>query len=151
MDWLAQLYAGQPFWVWLAIAVVILAVETAAQTEWLLWPAVSAGIVAVATAIGMDIGLPGELILFALLTVASTVLARRFIQKINPSDVDINDRNARLIGQRAKVVEAFVDGRGRVFVSGAEWSAEIEGAGPPVGDSVIVDGALGSRLKVRAV
>ena len=151
MDWLADLYASQPFWIWLAVAVLILAVESAAQTEWLLWPAVAAGIVAVATALGLNIGLPGELIIFAVLTVIGTVLSRRFIQKINPSEVDINDRDARLIGQRAKVTEAFVDGRGRVFVSGAEWPAEIEGASPLAGDSVIVESAGGARLKVRVV
>jgi membrane protein implicated in regulation of membrane protease activity len=43
------------------------------------------------------------------------------------------------------VVEAFIDGRGRVFVSGAEWPAEIEGAAPAVGDSVVVE-----RTTVRA-
>jgi hypothetical protein len=47
------------------------------------------------------------------------------------------------------VVQAFVDGRGRVFVSGAEWVAEIEGATPAEGDSVIVEGMDGPKLKVR--
>ena len=32
-------------------------------------------------------------------------------------------------GQRAQVVQPFVNGRGRVFVSGAEWIAEIDGVG----------------------
>ena len=63
---------------------------------------------------------------------------------------DINARDSRLIGQRAQVVQAFVDGRGRVFVSGAEWSAEIEGAAPSAGESVIVESIDGPLLKVRA-
>jgi hypothetical protein len=152
MDAVLDIYASQPFWIWLAIGVLLLAVEAALSTEWLLWPAVAAGVVAVLTALGLDIGFAGEVGLFAILTVVATLFSRRLIQRVNPDDKpDVNDRDARLIGQRARVVEPFVDGRGRVFVSGAEWAAEIDGEGPPVGDSVIVEASLGSGLKVRAV
>ena len=151
MDALTELHAAQPFWIWLAIGVLLLAVEAASSTEWLLWPAVSAGVVAVVTALGLPLGFLGELVLFAALTVATTLMSRKLIQRVNPSDApDINARDVRLIGQRAQVVQAFVDGRGRVFVSGSEWQAEIEGSAPLAGESVIVDGIEGSKLKVRA-
>ena len=45
MTALAELYAAQPFWIWLAVGVLLLAVEAMFSTEWLLWPAVSAGVV----------------------------------------------------------------------------------------------------------
>lgn len=152
MDAVLDIYASQPFWIWLAIGVLLLAVEAALSTEWLLWPAVAAGVVAVATALGLDLGFAGEVGLFAILTVVATLFSRRLIQRVNPDDKpDVNDRDARLIGQKARVVEPFVDGRGRVFISGAEWAAEIEGDGPPVGDSVIVEASLGSGLKVRPI
>ena len=152
MDALIDLHAAQPYWIWLAIGVILLAIEAAFSTEWLLWPAVAAGVVAVVTALGAPLGLPGEVLLFAALTVAATLASRRLIQRVNPSDApDINARDSRLIGQRAQVTQAFVDGRGRVFVSGAEWIAEIEGAAPLAGESVIVEGFDGPRLKVRAV
>lgn len=151
MDALINLHAAQPFWIWLALGVILLAVEAAFSTEWLLWPAVSAGMVAVVTAIGLPLSFVGEVALFAVLTVAMTLLSRRLIQRVNPSDSpDINARDGRLIGQRAQVVQAFVDGRGRVFVSGAEWVAEINGAAPLAGESVIVEGMDGPKLKVRA-
>ena len=150
MGFVADLYAAQPFWIWLATGVILLAVEAAFSTEWLLWPAVSAGVVAVLTALGLRVGMPLEVVIFAALTVASTLLSRRLVKRVNPTDApDINDRDSRLIGQRARVVEGFVDGRGRVFISGAEWPAEIDGAGPPVGESVIVESLTGSGLKVR--
>lgn len=151
MTAIADIYAAQPFWIWLALGVLLLAVEAAFSTEWLLWPAVSAGIVAVLTALGLRLGLPVEIGLFAALTLLSTLLSRRLIQRVNPSDSpDINDRDVRLVGQRARVVGAFVGGRGRVFVSGAEWPAEIEGSAPDVGADVIVESSLGSGLRVRA-
>lgn len=150
MTFLTDLYASQPFWLWLAIGALLLAVEAAISSEWLLWPAVSAGIVAVITALGLHLGFVGELGVFAALTVASTLLSRKLVQRVNPADQpDINDRELRLVGQRAKVVETFIDGRGRVFVSGAEWAAVIEGSGPAIGDSVIVESAAGPALRVR--
>ncbi len=152
MDAVMDIYTNQPFWIWLAIGVLLLAVEAALSTEWLLWPAVAAGVVAVLTALGLQIGFAGEVGAFAALTVVATLFSRRLIQKVNPDDKpDVNDRDARLIGHKARVVAPFVDGRGRVFVSGAEWAAEIEGEGPPVGDSVIVEASVGSGLKVRLI
>ncbi|MFN3931463.1 MAG: NfeD family protein [Brevundimonas sp.] len=152
MDTLVDLHAAQPFWIWLALGVILLAIEAAFSTEWLLWPAVAAGVVAVVTALGLPLGIVGEVLLFAVLTVAATLLSRRLIQRVNPSDSpDINARDSRLVGQRAQVIQAFVDGRGRVFVSGSEWVAEIDGAAPLAGESVIVEAMNGTRLKVRAV
>ena len=151
MDALIDLHAAQPYWIWLAIGVILLAVEAAFSTEWLLWPAVAAGIVAVVAALGLPLGVLGEVALFAALTVAATLLSRQLVQRVNPSDSpDINARDSRLVGQRAQVVQGFVDGRGRVFVSGAEWVAEIDGAAPLAGESVIVEGFDGPKLRVRA-
>ncbi len=150
MDAVLDIYASQPFWIWLAVGVLLLAIEAALSTEWLLWPAVAAGVVAVLSALGLPMGLAVEVGLFAGLTVLATALSRRLIQRVNPDDhPDINDRDLRLVGQRARVVQAFVEGRGRVFVSGAEWVALIDGDAPPVGDSVVVDRLEGPSLKVR--
>ncbi|WP_295168290.1 NfeD family protein [uncultured Brevundimonas sp.] len=147
---LADLYVAQPFWIWLAIGVLLLAVEAMFSTEWLLWPAVSAGVVAVMTAAGVRLGLPGEVAVFAILTVIATLLSRRLISKANPDGPDINDRDSRLVGQRARVVETFVSGRGRVFISGAEWPAEIVGEAPIEGQDVVVTRVSGSLLTVQS-
>lgn len=147
---LADLYVAQPFWIWLAIGVLLLAVEAMFSTEWLLWPAVSAGVVAVMTAAGVRLGLPGEVAVFAVLTVIATLLSRRLISKANPDGPDINDRDSRLVGQRARVVETFVSGRGRVFISGAEWPAEIVGEAPVEGQDVVVVRVNGSLLTVQS-
>ncbi|NBB63830.1 NfeD family protein [Pseudomonas sp. ODNR1LW] len=148
MGFVVDLYAAQPFWIWLAIGALLLGVEALFSTEWLLWPAVAAGLVAVMTAVGLRLGLPGEVAVFAVLTAAATLLSRRLVQRANPDGVDINDRESRLIDQPARVVEAFVGGRGRVFVSGAEWAAVIEGEAPEVGQDVVVRRVDGSLLTV---
>lgn len=150
MDTILNLHAAQPFWIWLAIGVALLAIEAATSTEWLLWPAVSAGVVAVLAAVGVRLGFGWEVAIFAGLTIVTTLLGRRFVVGANPDNPDVNDRAHRLVGQRAQVVQSFVGGRGRVFVSGAEWLAEIDGAAPAMGESVVVDSVDGSLLKVRA-
>ena len=48
------------------------------------------------------------------------------------------------------MVEPFVNGRGRVFVTGAEWSAELVGSPPGPGQDVLVERVSGSCLTVRA-
>jgi inner membrane protein len=132
-------------------AFILLAVEAMFSTEWLLWPAVSAGVVAVMTAVGVRLGLPGSRSpIFAVLTVIATLLSRRLISKANPEGPDINDRDSRLVGQRARVVETFVSGRGRVFISGAEWPAEIVGEAPVEGQDVVVMRVNGSLLTVQS-
>jgi membrane protein implicated in regulation of membrane protease activity len=152
MDFIQNLYANQPFWIWLVIGVVLLGIEAAASTEWLLWPAVSAGVVALISALFPTLGLGVEAGVFATLTVIATLASRTLIKRVNPAEEpDINDRDLRLVGERARVVEAFVDGRGRVFVSGSEWPAEIEGAAPLAGESVVVESVSGPRLRVRAI
>ncbi|MFN4287239.1 MAG: NfeD family protein [Brevundimonas sp.] len=144
-------YASHPYWVWLAIGAVILAVEAGANTEWLLWPAVCAAVVAVLTAIGLRFGFPIDLAVFSLLTIGTTLASRKLTKRVNPPDADINDRNVRLVGLQAQVTSPFENGRGRVFVSGSEWPADIEGPAPPVGDKVVVMGFQGTRLTVRAI
>lgn len=150
MDAVVALYESQPFWLWIALGCLILAIEAASGTEWLLWPAVSAGLVGVITLVAPDLGFVVELALFAILTLGISLASRRLIKRVNPEEPDINDRNARLIGARAEVVQSFIDGRGRVFVSGSEWPADIEGEAPPVGASVIVAAIDGPRLKVKS-
>ena len=151
MDWLFELYAAQPFWLWLAVGVTLLGIEAMFSTEWLLWPAVAAGVTALLAAL-LPLGLAGEVGVFALLTVVMTLASRRLIKKVNPDDrPDINDVKLRLVGQNARVVEAFVNGRGRVYISGAEWVAEIENASPLEGENVVVESVAGQHLKVRAV
>ena len=149
MDAVVALYQSQPFWIWLALGCLILAVEAAAGTEWLLWPAVSAGAVALIALVAPDLGPAIEIALFGVFVLVTTIGSRKLIKRVNPGEPDINDRTGRLVGQRAQVVHPFVDGRGRVFVSGSEWPADIEGDAPPVGSSVVVEGFDGSRLKVK--
>lgn len=144
------LYADQPFWFWAALAAAILGVEVLTGSGWLLWAAASAGVTAILTAI-FDVSVPTALLAFALLTLFSTLLARRYLPRpLVEEGVDINDNVARLVGQRGAVVSAFAGRSGRVFIDGKEWAAEVDdGETLETGAAVQVTGVAGARLRVR--
>jgi membrane protein implicated in regulation of membrane protease activity len=150
---LFDFYMAHPFWVWLAVAAVFLSVEVATGTGWLLWPVGSA----IATGLLTLIFRPGigiEIAVFAALTMISTLVAWRFFPpgRVAESD-DINDQNARLIGRKGLVVEAFDMGHGRVLVGGAEWPAEADrNLVLIIGTEIQVEAVLdGARLSVRGI
>jgi hypothetical protein len=148
---LLTLYSAHALWAWLALAGVLLVLEVMTGSGWMLWPAACAAVVAFAAAYG---GLkPGEaLLVFALLTISSVLLARRYLPRslLRRADHDINDAVARLVGHEGRVVAAFQDRSGRVFVDGKEWAAEAdEATGLKAGARIEVTGVAGARLKVR--
>lgn len=150
MDWITQLYAEQPFWVWLAVAALILTAEVATGSGWLLWPAVSAAAVGYLAMLGVDLGLPGEIALFAVLTAATTLVGRRFFGK-HRAGTDVNAPGERLIGRSGLATSDFSSGYGRVAVEGCEWAAELEDGGDLVKGAPIEVARLadGARLVVR--
>ena len=151
MDGLIQLAVANPFWVWAAVAALILATEVATGSGWLLWPAASAAAVAIAVQLFPQLGWVGAVGLFAGLTIVTTLLARRFWPPHQPGDThDINDNTARLVGHHGKAVADFRDRSGRVFIDGKEWAAELdEDAVLAHGAPVEVTGVSGARLRVR--
>ena len=118
------LYTQAPFWVWLA-----------------------AGAVAIFKALGLKLGLAFDLPLFVALTGGGVVLSGRLpapkapkATKAAPSPepprraeppapprVGTPEYNARLIGRIARTTGRFANGVGRVWIDGAEWSAELSG------------------------
>ena len=139
-----------PLWAWLAIGAVFLIAEVMTGSGWLLWPAASAGLVAVLTQ-AVDLGLAPQAVIFAGLTIITTFIGRRYLRNVPVPGRDVNDPGARLIGHRGAAVETFRSGAGRVFVDGKEWSAELEGDGALVAGAPVVVTALlgGARLRVR--
>jgi len=150
MSALASFYALHPFWTWFAVAAIFLAIEVGTGTGWLLWPAASATLVGVLT-LAVPMNLPAEIALFAVLTIAATYLARRFLRPaLEGKAPDLNDPLLRLIGRDGQVLSAFDQGLGRVFVDGKEWQARLEGAAPIAGQRIQVVGVDGATLTVRA-
>jgi inner membrane protein len=150
MSALTAFYVGHPLWVWLAVAAIFLAIEVSTGTGWLLWPAASAAVVGLATLVAR-LGLPVEIALFAVLTLAATYLARRYLRPAPQDDTpDLNDPALRLVGRQGEAVTAFENGRGRVFIDGKEWAAQAVDGPPSLNQRVEVVAVDGATLTVRA-
>jgi inner membrane protein len=146
-----SLYVAHPFWSWAAVAALFLMAEVMTGSGWLLWPAGVAALVAfLATFAGL--GPSDAVLVFALLTISSILLARRYLPKslFRQSGSDINDSVGRLIGHQGRAVAAFAGRSGRVFVDGKEWAAELEdGETLAAGARIEVVGVAGAQLRVR--
>ena len=146
-----EFYELHPMWTWLAVGAVLLAIEIVSGTGWLLWPAACAAVIALLAMVTRSLGLPGEIVAFCLLSIASSLTARFYLRKKDGAapDENINDRGITLIGKTGQVTGAE-PGHVRVLVEGAEWEAE--GEGLKTGATVRVVKVLGgARLSVKAV
>lgn len=146
---------AHPMWLWLAGGALLLIGEAVTGSSWLLWPAVSAAIVGLLTALGLDFPPQDQVALFAVLSVASTFASQGLIRRRRRREADaadVNDPHLRLIGRGGEAVTPFTAGRGRVLVDGAEWRAELEDeAELPAGARIeVVERLDGARLRVRA-
>lgn len=151
MGSLAEIYAAHAFWFWVGLGAALLALEVATGSGWLLWPAAAAGAVGV-LALLVGLTLPWALLVFALVTILASLLARRYLPRsLTSHKHDINDNVARLVGQPGRAASAFEDRLGRVFIDGKEWAAELEDADAlEAGARVKVVGVTGARLRVRS-
>jgi len=144
MDWLLQ----HPFALWMAIGAVLLAVEVATGSGWLLWPAASAAVMGL-VALVWQFDQNMQWVIFAVLTIVTTLAGRHFFPRVGAGG-DINDTRSRLAGLDGVAAGDFQDGRGRVFVDGKEWAAQQQGgASLESGMKVIVVGVQGAYLTVR--
>ncbi len=145
MDWLLQ----HPFALWMAIGAVLLAVEVATGSGWLLWPSASAAVMGL-LGLGWQLDMNMQWVAFAILTIITTLTGRHFFPRVR-SGGDINDTRSRLAGLDGVAAGDFQEGRGRVFVDGKEWAAQLEGSGSlSSGMKVIVVAVQGACLTVRA-
>jgi len=166
MALIEALYLQDPFWIWLAVASLFVALNLASGSSFLMWPGVAAAIIATLEIAGLRLGLRAEAGLFVALTVVMlavalrrprtevTVAATPTRARVSKSTLDPGrqEQTARLVGRIARSTCEFANGVGRVWIDGAEWGAELDGAGEtlPEGESVRVTRVVGGiKLQVR--
>lgn len=138
---------ANPWW-WLGLAVVLGIGEIVTPGVFLIWVASAAAIVG-ALSMVMPIPLALQFLLFAGLCLLAVWAGRRWYRD-NPvasQDPLLNDRMARLIGKHVVVVEAIMNGEGRVRVDDGTWAAN--GPDAPAGAHMVVVGVNGAALVVE--
>jgi membrane protein implicated in regulation of membrane protease activity len=138
----------EPQWLWLIAAALLGIAELIVPGVFLIWVAAAAaatGLVTLAT----GVALPFQFLLFALFSIGSVYLGRRWYSNnpVESSDPLLNSRSERLIGRSVTVVAAIENGEGRVKVGDSVWSCRGDDCG--VGGRVRVTGAEGNCLLVE--
>jgi len=138
----------EPHWAWLAIGLLLALAEMAIPGVFLIWMA-GAALITGAVAWALPIGVPWQVVLFAVLAVVSVFLGRRYLAA-NPvvgADPKMNDRGARSVGEMVVVTHAIDGGSGRVKLGDSEWLAKGPDAEP--GTRMRVSGHDGAVLLVE--
>lgn len=137
-------------WNWVILAVLLFILETIIPGVHFLWFGLAAVVIA-GIAFGFDMSWQWQVVLFALVSMATVFLVRRYTApQHEPSDEpDLNVRSAQYVGRIVTVEDAIQGGRGRVRVGDTVWSAQ--GPDLPKGASVKVTGTNGTVLVVAPV
>ena len=130
------------FWYWWALAAVLLVFEMMLPGVVFLFLAVGALASGAFLLVVSDLSLELQLFVFAVVSVASAVVLRPTLKRLQQSRVDEANLNARgdsLVGRTIVLDQPILDGQGRVKMGDGSWTV----TGP--------DMAAGSRVRVAAV
>ena len=130
------------FWYWWALAAVLLVFEMMLPGIVFLFLSIGALASGALLLIVADLSLELQLVVFAIVSVASAVLLRpalRRLQRGRPVDANLNARGDSLVGRTIVLDTPILGGQGRVKLGDGSWTV----TGP--------DMAAGSRVRVAAI
>jgi membrane protein implicated in regulation of membrane protease activity len=115
----------EPHYGWLAIGLVLAAMEMAIPGVFLIWLA-GAALITGMIVWAVPIGLPLQVVIFAALAIISVFIGKRFLaaHPVVSADPLMNDRGGRLVGETVVVTSAIQDGKGKVHQGDSEWLAK---------------------------
>ena len=137
---------------WWLLALVLVAAEMIAPGYFLLWIGIAAGVMGVVMLVVPGLSALAQAIVFALLSIAACLAYWKYIRPLAEQRNDqplLNQRGQRMVGRHVIVVEAIVNGRGKVGVGDGQWLAE--GPDLPAGSEVEIVALQGTTFTVRAV
>lgn len=135
-------------WLWLGLGLVLAIAEIVIPGVFLIWLAGAALVTGMVTWM-VPLGLPIEIVLFAVLAVVSVFIGRNYLRE-NPIiavDPKMNDRGAQAIGETVMVTQGIEAGSGRVKLADSEWLAR--GPDADAGTRMRVTGHEGAVLLVE--
>ncbi|MEZ5935345.1 MAG: NfeD family protein [Alphaproteobacteria bacterium] len=137
------------FWHWLALGGVLGVLEILAPGFVLIWLGLAAVAVGLLLLVWPDLAFAHQLLAYAGFSVLSVFIWFYWL-RLQPTESDmpnLNRRAEQLIGRRAAVVDAIVNGRGRIKLGDGTWA--VTGPDLPAGHMVEITGADGALLQVK--
>lgn len=139
------------YWHWLIFAMLLLILEVTVPGAFFLWMSIAAGVVGILALIFPGLGWQIEVLIFALLAVASAVTWRWYLKR-NPVVSDqpkLNRRGEQYVGRIVTLKEGIINGQGKIQVDDSTW--KIVGEDCPPGTRVQVTGVDNVILQVRCL
>ncbi|WP_291424531.1 NfeD family protein [Deinococcus sp.] len=149
-DWLPTFERVQP-WHWWVLGALLLILEVMAPGVFFVWLGLAAFALGLVVFV-LPLSVPFQLLLFAIFSVMSVLVGRRYVGRLalgGHEGNDLNEGASRLIGRTVTVTTSIVNGLGRVRVGDSDWRAQ--GPDTPAGAIVIIVAAEGPTLIVREV
>ena len=125
---------------WFLLALVLLGLEMATGTFYLLVVSMAMGVGGIAALLAAST--VWQMVFCALTVIAGTIILRRW-KSAQESEVDSASLD---IGQPVQVIKWHENGGARVSYRGAEWDAEIESADMPRDGTLYIAAVHGSSL-----
>ncbi len=140
-------------WNWIALGLVLLALEIALPGAFLLWIGIAALLTGMATFQLAETGWWGwqvQVVLFLVLSIAAVFVGKRILASTRGDESDqplLNRRAQQLVGRVSTLEEPVVNGRGRVRLGDTLWL--VTGPDMPAGTQVRVKSADDSVLTIE--
>lgn len=137
------------FWHWWVVAIALVILEILVPGTFFLWMGVSAVAVGAILWAVPTMEWEWQLLVFAILSVASIFLWR-MRQRSHPTqteDPNVNQRTKRYIGRTFTLAEPIIDGIGKIYVDDSQW--RVSGPDCDIGEKVKVVSAESTTLIVE--
>lgn len=145
------MFEGLLYWHWIVLGFSLLILEMLAPGAIFMWFGVGALLVGGLLFLFPEMGWEWQVLVFAMISLAS-IFAWRTIRKNNPDDDTesgtLSQRGKSLVGRKTPLVEAIVNGIGRVQIDDTYW--RVEGSDMEKDTLVVVTGSDGATLEVES-
>lgn len=137
------------FWYWWALAAVLLVFEMMLPGVVFLFLAVGAAVCGLILLIAPGTGLELQLFAFAIVAVASAVLLRGPLRRLQgrSGEATLNERGQSMVGRTFVLDQPILNGRGRVTLGDGSWI--VTGPDMAAGAKVRVAAVTGTELRVE--
>ena len=137
------------FWYWWALAAVLLVFEMMLPGVMFLFIAVGAAVCGLILLIAPGTGLELQLFVFAIVAVASAVLLRGPLRRLQgrSGEATLNERGQSMVGRTFVLDQPILNGRGRITLGDGSWI--VTGPDMAAGAKVRVAAVTGTELRVE--
>ncbi len=135
-------------WLWLALGILLIALEILAPSFVIIWPGLAAMLMALLVWLAPGISGQALVAIFAALSIVLLFGGRAMMARVEQDEPQtmLNARGKNLIGREAKVL--VVNGsQGKVEIDGVQWPTTWEDVTPEEGQWVTISEANGVNLK----